>query len=85
MRNVLYVHSMNMKAYATQNWKVAVRRFLFSYHSTAHTTTRRTPSELLIGRTIRTRWDSSHHSCNDKIVQIQAKVKQDQSDTVRAF
>lgn len=36
----------------TQNWQKELQDFLLMYRSTPHSTTRRTPSELMFGRTI---------------------------------
>ncbi|XP_038121457.1 uncharacterized protein K02A2.6-like [Culex quinquefasciatus] len=41
-----------------QDWKEELRKYLLMYYSTPHSTTGKTPSELLYGRTIRTKLPS---------------------------
>ena len=75
-----------MKACVTQDWKVAVQRFLFSHRITAHATTACTPSEMLISRTVSIRRELLRPSCKDKIVPAQEeKIIQDQPHTIRAL
>lgn len=49
-----------MKAKRTQGgtWSQKISEFLLSYRSTPHSTTRRAPGELLMGRQLRTRLDA---------------------------
>lgn len=43
-----------------RDWKMDLLQFLMMYHSTPHSTTGKTPSELLRGRTIRSKLPSIH-------------------------
>lgn len=38
-----------------KDWRVEMRQYLLTYHSTAHTTTGKSPAELMLGRKIRTK------------------------------
>ena len=51
--------------------------FLLTYKSTPHTTTSRSPSELFIGRKIRTRLDSILPSCQSQVLRCQSQQKRD--------
>ena len=45
------------KSFKSTNWKREAVSFLMSYRTTPHAATNRTPSEMLFGRNIRTKWD----------------------------
>jgi len=49
--------------------------FLLSYHSIPHSTTNQPPSQLFLGRTLRTRLDLIHPSSEDHVKQKQAVQK----------
>ena len=50
--------------------------FLLTYRTTAHSTTGAPPSELLMGRTLRTRWDLLKPDVRRRVEQRQAKQKE---------
>ncbi len=51
--------------------------FLLSYHSTLHATTNRSPSELFLGRRVRTRLDLLRPSCDRQVDRRQAQQEAD--------
>ena len=51
--------------------------FLLAYRSTPHSTTSRSPSELFIGRKVRTRLDLILPNCQSQVLQRQAQQKKD--------
>ncbi len=59
-------------------------RFLFKYRITPHTTTERSPAELLLGRQPRSRLDLLHPDMNIKVHESQAGQKRGHT-TARAF
>ena len=62
-------------------------RFLLRYRNTPHSTTGRTPAELLLGRHLRTHLDQLHPDINAKVVRHQQawKDRTDQSASDRQF
>jgi len=42
-----------LKPFSSKDWETNIQRFLSDYRTTPHSTTNRTPSELLLGRTVR--------------------------------
>ena len=51
-------------------------RFLFSYRTTPHSTTRHTPAEMMMGRRLRKRLDCMIPNLQDRMVAEQQKMKQ---------
>ena len=50
-------------------------QFLFPYRITPHSTTGRSPAELMFGRQLRTRFDLLHPNVQEKVVKKQDKQK----------
>ena len=64
-----------MKSFKNQNnWQTNALRFLLSYRTTPHATTGCTPSELLLGCTVRTRWDLLRPSSRDVVIKVQNQM-----------
>jgi hypothetical protein len=58
----------------SKDWEYNVLNFLLSYRTTTNTVTGRTPSELMFGRNLRTKWDLLRYS--PKVI-----AKQNQTET----
>ncbi|CAC5395124.1 unnamed protein product [Mytilus coruscus] len=50
-------------------------RFLLGYRTTPHSTTRRTPAELFVGRRLRTRLDALKPNINERMQRQRSKTK----------
>ena len=65
-----------MKSFENKNnWLTYALRFLLPYRTTPYATTGRTPSELLLGRTVRTRWDLLRPSSRDVAIKVQNQMR----------
>ena len=65
-----------MKSFENQNnWLTYALRFLLPYRTTPHATTGRTSSGLLLGRTVRTRWDLLRPSSRDVAIKVQNQMR----------
>ena len=64
-----------------------INNFLLTYRTTPHTTTGTPPSELLMGRTLRTRWDIMKPDVGQRVCWCQAKQKEgkDNNSKLRHF
>ena len=58
--------------------------FLLSYRSTPHATTNRTPSELFLGRRVRTQFDLLRPHCDSKVDRKQGRQKADHDRHARS-
>ena len=62
-----------MKRARSGSLETKVRRFLFHYRTTPHSTTGSTPAELLMGRKLRTHLDMMHLDLNSQVQEKQRK------------
>lgn len=63
-----------LKSFGSEgDWKYNVQRFLLAYRVTPHSTTGRTPSELMLGRTIRSTWDLLRPTVTDSVDSAQKR------------
>ena len=69
--------AMKTGAADTTEVRLRLEEFLLSYRSTPHTTTSRSPSELFLGRPIRTRLDLIRPDRNSKVFQRQSQQQID--------
>ena len=58
------------------SWNLRICEFLLSYHTTPHSTTRRTPAELMAGRNLKTRLDAVHPEMGQRIQRQSAPTRQ---------
>ena len=64
-----FKRAMKAKRTSKASWNHKISEFLLSYRTTPHTTTKCTPSELMFGRTLRTRLDAVHPNIGRRIQQ----------------
>lgn len=74
-----------LKPMKGSDWKWNVEKFLMAYRATPHATTGRTPSELLIGRIIRTKWDLLRPSVSEAVEAAQTRQKVASGGKERSF
>ena len=65
-----------MKRLSEGTIELKLARFLFNYRITPHSTTDMSPSELMFGRQLRTRFDLLQPQLKSKVVEKQQKQKQ---------
>ena len=66
------------------DWDAALSRWLLRQHITPHSTTSVTPSELMIGRVIRSRLDLLHPDMRNAVVKQQVTQKENHDQKVRS-
>ena len=62
-----FKRAMKAKRSQKASWNQKITEFLLCYRNTPHTTTRRTPAELMFGRNLRTRLDAVHPNIGYRI------------------
>ena len=63
--------------------KHRLQNFLLTYRTTPHSTTGTAPCELLMGRSLRTRWDLLRPDTNRRVRQSQARQKETHDERAR--